>query len=364
MVNKASLFLILTLMSILLVNPLTSGNAFADDDKKKTFEEMCAKKKGNSPDALFCQAILGLQQSTNSFFDIFTELRLADTDLQNQIDSFENQDCDDGYYMSGIDEDGQIKCKPLPSDSNLFCGDSIVTAPETCDDGNTTSGDGCSAICTAETTDLCLGVDVDDGNECTTDTCSAGVVVHTDNEFCTEAVCGDGLVSGAEQCDDGNFANGDGCSDVCSIEGCNADTNPVCTSALTIPSVSGDLGNDFRVITDNSENWYSLTIREDSSVSGESPESFILLEPENGDDYDLYVYCETCGGTLIGSSTFPSDLRDFVSVRSIDDSIFGADDTFTVLIEVRAVSVNSCSDYTLTVQGNIISEDLGDLGLC
>ena len=31
-----------------------------------------------------------------------------------------------------------------------FCGDGIVNAGEECDDGNTTSGDGCSAICTLE----------------------------------------------------------------------------------------------------------------------------------------------------------------------------------------------------------------------
>lgn len=240
-----------------LLTSVGVGTTFADTDddkKKKTFEQMCAKKKGNSPDALFCQAILGLQQSTNSFFDIFTELRLVDTSLQNQINSFfdvfvelddvadkqcpsgtfasgtnldgslictditQNQDCDDGFYMSGIDDDGKIKCKPLPSNSNLFCGDSIVTDPETCDDGNFVNGDGCSVVCSIETTDLCLGVDVDDGNECTTDTCSVGVVIHTDNGFCTEVVCSDGLVSGTEQCDDGDFNPGDGCDATCQVE--------------------------------------------------------------------------------------------------------------------------------------------------
>ena len=31
-------------------------------------------------------------------------------------------------------------------------------------------------------------------------------------------VCGDGVVTGPEQCDDGNTDNDDGCSDVCMIE--------------------------------------------------------------------------------------------------------------------------------------------------
>jgi len=233
-------------MALFSSGVLTHTFAFADNNddmkKKKTFEEMCAKKKGNEPDALFCRAILGLQQSTNSFFDIFTELRHADTNLQNQINSFfdifvelddvadkqctpgtfasgtnldgslictdiaQNQDCDDGFYMSGIDDDGKIKCKPLPSDSNSICGDSITTAPETCDDGNTINGDGCSSTCTVEITDHCLGVDINDGNECTVDSCepSTGSITHTDNGSCT-ATCGDGQIMGAEQCDGTNL---------------------------------------------------------------------------------------------------------------------------------------------------------------
>jgi cysteine-rich repeat protein len=64
------------------------------------------------------------------------------------------------------------------------CGDNIVQASkgETCDDGNTTNGDGCSATCLVE------------------------------------AVCGNGLVEGTELCDDGNTLNGDGCSSSCVAE--------------------------------------------------------------------------------------------------------------------------------------------------
>jgi cysteine-rich repeat protein len=36
------------------------------------------------------------------------------------------------------------------NDCSARCGDAVVTAPETCDDGNTTPGDGCSATCTVE----------------------------------------------------------------------------------------------------------------------------------------------------------------------------------------------------------------------
>src|SRR5262249_29418283 len=36
-------------------------------------------------------------------------------------------------------------CNRIPT-----CGDGFIDAPETCDDGNTTSGDGCSATCALE----------------------------------------------------------------------------------------------------------------------------------------------------------------------------------------------------------------------
>lgn len=59
------------------------------------------------------------------------------------------------------------------------CGDSVVEADEACDDGNTESGDGCSAACTVE------------------------------------PVCGNGELEAGEECDDGNNVDGDGCEANC-----------------------------------------------------------------------------------------------------------------------------------------------------
>ncbi|WP_437477955.1 DUF4215 domain-containing protein [Sorangium sp. So ce1014] len=39
--------------------------------------------------------------------------------------------------------------------SPATCGDRTISAPEQCDDGNTVSGDGCSAACTVEVDDVC-----------------------------------------------------------------------------------------------------------------------------------------------------------------------------------------------------------------
>ena len=63
------------------------------------------------------------------------------------------------------------------------CGNGLTDTGEQCDDGNTISGDGCSANCTIER-------------------------------------CGNGIVDQGEECDDGNLVNGDGCSSICKTEAC------------------------------------------------------------------------------------------------------------------------------------------------
>jgi len=111
-----------------------------------------------------------------------------------------------------------------------------VNAGETCDDGNTTGGDGCSATCQLETTcgnGVTEGVEqCDDGNTTNGDGCSSKCRL--------ENTCGDGTVQGTEQCDDGNTDDGDGCSSSCRFEVCGnhiVDPNEECDDGNT---VSGD----------------------------------------------------------------------------------------------------------------------------
>ncbi len=68
--------------------------------------------------------------------------------------------------------------------------------------------------------------------------------------------CGDGIVGGQEQCDDGNALSGDGCSDECRLESCgdgfvdpneacddgaNEDPDDGCTSACQLPACGDGL---------------------------------------------------------------------------------------------------------------------------
>jgi cysteine-rich repeat protein len=122
--------------------------------------------------------------------------------------------CDDGNFSAG---DG---CSPMcqgeanwicltpgqPCTKTSRCGDGVVTSDETCDDDNNVGGDGCSADCqTIEAgwqcrvpgsactpqQSSCLGVQADAGQPC--DAGASG-----------PSICGDGFVTGDEECDDGN----------------------------------------------------------------------------------------------------------------------------------------------------------------
>lgn len=96
----------------------------------------------------------------------------------------------------------------------LMCGDGDIDAIEQCDDGNSTSGDGCSAACSVEQCGnrvVDSAEQCDDGNATNGDGCSSTCVL----EFCGNAIVDR---SRGEQCDDGNNIHGDGCSADCGRE--------------------------------------------------------------------------------------------------------------------------------------------------
>lgn len=102
--------------------------------------------------------------------------------------------------------------------SRLYCGDTLLSAGEQCDDGNLLSGDGCSATCQIEIFQNCGNYTVDPGEEC-----DAGVRGSADcSPRCKQlaGICGDSRIQTlrGEQCDDGNISSGDGCSADCRIE--------------------------------------------------------------------------------------------------------------------------------------------------
>jgi fibro-slime domain-containing protein len=132
-----------------------------------------------------------------------------------------DETCDDGNTQSGDGcsancqtiEPG-YQCRMPGKPCTPKCGDGVITASEACDDGNTTSGDGCSATCKLEIGYKCTG--------------SSG-----QKSVCSPTVCGDGKTEGAEGCDDGNTMPFDGCSENCQIE-------PDCSGTSGCTSKCGD----------------------------------------------------------------------------------------------------------------------------
>jgi fibro-slime domain-containing protein len=164
----------------------------------------------------------------------------------------------------GPDCDADPTLCPPPS----VCGDGKAGLGESCDDTNTSNGDGCSSTCQIEAPywacafgSKCVDVrdcdaladaglagdagcvpppkavvcgdgfiDVgeacDDGNKTGGDGCALDCKIIEPNYSCptpgmpcvSTSVCGDGFVTGTEQCDDTNKASNDGCSSTCKVE--------------------------------------------------------------------------------------------------------------------------------------------------
>ena len=144
-----------------------------------------------------------------------------------------------------------------PTTGKGSCGDGIIERNEGCDDGNTTSGDGCSRICQVEANwycpqegepcqnlaqcgngiltsdEVCDDHNTNSGDGCSGDckTIEKGYQCRVPGKPCT-AKCGDGILSATEACDDGNTASGDGCSATCHFEAgwkCSTDVPSKCS---------------------------------------------------------------------------------------------------------------------------------------
>ena len=94
---------------------------------------------------------------------------------------------------------------PYEECHRAVCGDgNLEGLAEQCDDGNRIDGDGCSADCVSE---IC------DGQTCHLPSCGNGMIENIWH-------AGHSLLSwiAPEGCDDGDTTNGDGCSDECTVE--------------------------------------------------------------------------------------------------------------------------------------------------
>jgi fibro-slime domain-containing protein len=153
-----------------------------------------------------------------------------------------DEQCDDGNVLGtdGCSTTCQIEggwtCPIAGARCIPTCGDGLVRGLEQCDDGDAATP-GCSASCGREAGFVCDT----EGQPCRASVCGDGVPEGSEGcddgpgdvpfDGCFQCVreprceagecaaqCGDGLRYDSEACDDGNLSNGDGCSDICTIE--------------------------------------------------------------------------------------------------------------------------------------------------
>ena len=188
---------------------------------------------GGTADGDGCSALCQIETCGNGVRDAANG---EDCDDGNAIDddacrnNCQSPACGDGVVNGGepCDSGGLNTATCNFNCTQPQCGDGVLNraftpplapAPEECDDGGASAGNGCSALCQIETcgngvAEAANGEQCDDGNATETDACLGN---------CQNARCGDGVIkttAPAEPCDDAG-ANTAACDFDCSLPACN-----------------------------------------------------------------------------------------------------------------------------------------------
>jgi cysteine-rich repeat protein len=145
------------------------------------------------------------------------------------------------------------------------CGNGVVEVGESCDDGNTLDGDGCSATCAKE--GVCGNGILEPGEECDDENFQPGD--GCDAECNVETGCGNGFLDVGEGCDDDNRVSGDGCSATCVDE----EPGSACGNGIWEIGEGCEDGN-----IDDGDGCSATCEREDGCGDG------VLTSPEQCDD--------------------------------------------------------------------------------
>lgn len=167
-----------------------------------------------------------------------------------------------------------------------------------------------------------------------------------------DEICDDNLdndCDGNLDCDDSDCTVDPAC--------CSADDNPTCSdSTYFIGSVDGDQGAN--TLSDSwwNEEWIHFSVNENNSLFDAYLSADISLHSPPNIDFDLYVYCDSCVGSLVGSSTVRSQSGHWDTVNVRKDDTLGGDDSFEVIVEIRYHSGSVCGEemgsWVLNVAGN------------
>ena len=180
----------------------------------------------------------------------------------------------------------------------------------------------------------------DDGNKVNGDGCDAN---------CTASACGNGVEAGAEACDDGNVANGDGCRADCTVEKCgdgkkdpqeqcdDGNTSPgdCCSATCTFEASGSACATDDDVCTDDVCNGAGACAHPANTASC--------------DDENACTEHDTCAnGVCAGTNVAP-----WINELDYDGGSTGGAPDKDEMVEIAAPAGSDLSGFQLVVvEGN------------
>ncbi len=130
---------------------------------------------------------------------------------------------------------------------------------------------------------------------------------------------------------------------------CVLNSNPACAGAINLGTISGDAATPAITRTGTGEAFFKLNVQETSSAYPRPLNARVLLQMPANTDYDLIVRCASCASTVTQMSKQGMGTAEVVNVTRADTF---ADNTFTIVIEVRYYAGTGCGPWQLTINGN------------
>ena len=130
---------------------------------------------------------------------------------------------------------------------------------------------------------------------------------------------------------------------------CKLNGDPACATAINLGNIPGDAESQAITRSGVGEAFFMVRVVESSSAYPRALNARVTLQVPSGQDYDLVVRCASCTSTVMRTSRQGAGATEQVALTRADTF---ADNSFTVLIEIRFQSGTSCSPWTLTIGGN------------
>jgi cysteine-rich repeat protein len=151
--------------------------------------------------------------------------------------------------------------------------------------------------------------------------CDDGNAIDTDGcrNNCLVPACGDGILDTGEQCDDGNTDDGDGCSSSCTPENCHDDYTLTCGGTDTY---NNSLGGSWNVLTTYSCVGWDESGPEYSYLFSSTTDQTVTVDLSvltAGEDLDVFVISDN-GGLCepTGCLTYGEDQAVFAAAAGVD----------------------------------------------